>query len=142
MNKVIMQTSGLAAPDSIVCFFGVRVRIVQKAGANAKIRERYFPANRTNSSARMAGCRCKCGFRSLTFWIPYDVTHCLGMRSSLKCRKVTCKMCVVHPRKWLRFLEQFWLIWKPRICDFASAWPSFASASPMCSFQQDKEYII
>ena len=38
------------------------------------------------------------------FWIPYDVTHCLGMRSSLKCRKVTCKMCVAHPRKWIRFL--------------------------------------
>ena len=39
------------------------------------------------------------------FWIPYDVTHCLGMRSSLKCRKVTYKMCVAHPRKWIRFLE-------------------------------------
>ena len=38
------------------------------------------------------------------FWIPYDVTHCLGMRSSLKCRKVTYKMCVAHPRKWIRFL--------------------------------------
>ena len=25
------------------------------------------------------------------FWIPYDVTHCLGMRSSLKYRKVTYK---------------------------------------------------
>ena len=31
------------------------------------------------------------------FWIPYDVTHCLSMRSSLKCRKVTYKMCVAHP---------------------------------------------
>ena len=39
------------------------------------------------------------------FWIPYDVTHCLGMRRSLKCRKVTYKMCVAHPWKWLRFLE-------------------------------------
>ena len=38
------------------------------------------------------------------FWIPYNVTHCLGMRSSLKCRKVTYKMCVAHPRKWIRFL--------------------------------------
>ena len=38
------------------------------------------------------------------FWIPYDVTHCLGMRSSLKCRKETYKMCVAHPRKWIRFL--------------------------------------
>ena len=38
------------------------------------------------------------------FWIPYDVTHCPGMRSSLKCRKVTYKMCVAHPRKWIRFL--------------------------------------
>ena len=38
------------------------------------------------------------------FWIPYDVIHCLGMRSSLKCRKVTYKMCVAHPRKWIRFL--------------------------------------
>ena len=37
------------------------------------------------------------------FWIPYDVTYCLGMRSSLKCRKVTYKMCVAHPRKWIRF---------------------------------------
>ena len=32
------------------------------------------------------------------FWIPYDVTHCLDMSSSLKCRKVTYKMCVAHPR--------------------------------------------
>ena len=61
------------------------------------------------------------------FWIPYDVTHCLGMRSSLKCRKVTYKMCVAHPRKWIRFLlatvvhVQFWLIWMARICDFAPA---------------------
>ena len=40
----------------LVAFFGVRVRIAQKSGANVKIRARYFPANRTNSSARMAGC--------------------------------------------------------------------------------------
>ena len=30
-------------------------------------------------------CMCKRGFGSLAFWIPYDVTHCLGMHSSLKC---------------------------------------------------------
>ena len=59
------------------------------------------------------------------FWIPYDVTHCLGMRSSLKCRKVTYKMCVAHPRKWIRFLLAGTvladLIWMARNCDFASA---------------------
>ena len=59
------------------------------------------------------------------FWIPYDVTHCLGMSSSLKCRKVTYKMCVAHPRKWIGFLlasiVQFWLIWMARNCDFVSA---------------------
>ena len=59
------------------------------------------------------------------FWIPNDVTHCLGMRSSLKCRKVTYKMCVAHPRKWIRFLLAGTvladLIWMARNCDFASA---------------------
>ena len=52
-----------------------------------------------------AECMCVSADLDLSrFWIPYDVTHCLGMRSSLKCRKVTYKMCVAHPRKWIRFL--------------------------------------
>ena len=56
------------------------------------------------------------------------------MRSSLKCRKVTYKMCVAHPRKspfWIS-AGWFWLIWMARICDFASAWPSFESAKLVC----------
>ena len=59
------------------------------------------------SYASTCGPPCTCVSADLDpsrFWIPYDVTHCLGMRSSLKCRKVTYKMCVAHPRKWIRFL--------------------------------------
>ena len=115
---------------------------MQKAGANAKIRERSFPQTVQIPLRAWPAADVSAGLDPSRFWIRYDVTHCLGMRSSLKCRKVTCKMCVAHPRKWLLCLEQFWLIWKARICDFASAWPSFASASPMCSFQQDKEYLL
>ena len=45
-----------------------------------------------------AGVRVSADLDPSRFWIPYDVTHCLGMRSSLKCTKVTYKMCVAHPR--------------------------------------------
>ena len=80
-------------------------------------------------------CLCKRGFGSLAF-LDYDVTHCLGMRSSLKCRKVTYKMCVAHPWKWMplfgSLLNGFWLLWMARICDFASAWPSYESAKLVC----------
>ena len=53
---------------------------------------------------RSAGAGVSADLDPSRFRIPYDVTHCLGMRSSLKCRKVTYKMCVAHPRKWIRFL--------------------------------------
>ena len=68
------------------------------------------------------------------FWIPYDVTHCLGIRSSLKCRKVTYKMCVAHPRKWIRFL-----LARTGLADldgqnlrFCERRPSFESAMLVC----------
>ena len=70
-----------------------------------------MPSNLQKNLAFLYCCVCVCVCACVSadldpsrFWIPYDVTHCLGMRSSLKCRKVTYKMCVAHPRKWIRFL--------------------------------------
>ena len=139
MNNVKRKTSGLAVPDSIGCFLGVRVQIAQKAGATRRFANVMLLSRKPYKFLCAHG---RAGLDPSRFWISYDVTHCLGMRSSLKCRKVTYQMCVAHQRKWLRFLEWVWLIWMARICDFASAWPSFASASPLCSFQQDEEYLI
>ena len=68
------------------------------------------------------------------FWIPYDVTHCLGMRSSLKCRKVTYKMCVAHPRKWIRFLLASTVLadLDGQNLRFCERRPSFESARLVC----------
>ena len=66
----------------------------------------YLPERRSRELMRAAACAgVSADLDPSRFWIPYDVTHCLGMRSCLKCRKVTYKMCVAHPRKWIRFLE-------------------------------------
>ena len=61
-------------------------------------------ARARHGPARGASVRVSADLDSSRFWIHYDVTHCLGMRRSLKCRKVTYKMCVAHPRKWIRVL--------------------------------------